>query len=221
MTRHFNVSEVDCLEIAGSAHRLIRSDKTGSIWARLDDDNIRLSFTGEELLGLLAAPDTRLKRGHFSDQSAFRRLRCDHRYIQTLPPEQRSRILWQTTCARFFLEAEARGDTTRSEGSVEDILEELERHVNAAERSGQEVSLTPRAGQGYINRKFPLCAHIAGMGAHVREGWPKPACLSAQTSAQPVLPKTDGRSGNSAGGMCFRLSGPERALSTGHRESRR
>lgn len=74
MTRHFNVSEVDCLEIAGSAHRLIRSDKTGSTWARLDDDNIRLSFTGDELLTLLAAPDTRLKRGHFSDQSAFRRL---------------------------------------------------------------------------------------------------------------------------------------------------
>lgn len=157
MTRHFRVSEADCLEIAGTAHRLIRSDKTGTIWARLDDDNVRLSFSGEELLRLLAAPDTRLKRGQFSDQSAFLRLRCDFKYIATLPAEERSRILWQTTCAKFFLEAEARGDTTRSEASVEEILGELEQHVNAVEHSGQDVGRTPRAGQGYITRKFP-CA---------------------------------------------------------------
>ena len=37
MTRHFRVSEADCLEIAGTAHRLIRSDKTGTIWARLPE----------------------------------------------------------------------------------------------------------------------------------------------------------------------------------------
>lgn len=40
MTRHFRVSEADFLEIAGTAHRLMRSDKTGTIWARLDDDNV-------------------------------------------------------------------------------------------------------------------------------------------------------------------------------------
>lgn len=118
MTRHFRVSEADCLEIAGASHRLIRSDKTGSTWARLDDDAVRLSFTGEEFIRLLAAPDTRLKRGHFSDQSAFRRLRCDYSYLQTLPPEQRSRVLWQTTCAKVFLEvrpvATRRGSKVRS-----------------------------------------------------------------------------------------------------------
>lgn len=157
MTRHFRVSEADCLEIAGASHRLIRSDKTGSTWARLDDDAVRLSFTGEEFIRLLAAPDTRLKRGHFSDQSAFRRLRCDYSYLQTLPPEQRSRVLWQTTCAKVFLEAEARGDTTRVESSVEEIREELEQWVNAAEHSGQDVGRTPRAGQDYITKRFP-CA---------------------------------------------------------------
>ena len=157
MTRHFRVSEVDCLEIAGTPYRLIRSDKTGSAWARLDDDAVRLSFTGEEFIRLLAAPDTRLKRGHFSDQAAFRRLRCDYAYLQTLPPEQRSRILWQTTCAKAFLEAEARGDTTRVESTVEEVLVELEQCVNAAEHSGQDVGRTPRAGQGYITRRFP-CA---------------------------------------------------------------
>ncbi|WP_323009637.1 phosphomethylpyrimidine synthase ThiC [Paracoccus sp. (in: a-proteobacteria)] len=164
MTRHFRVSEADCLEIAGTAHRLIRSDKTGTIWARLDDDNVRLSFSGEELLRLLAAPDTRLKRGQFSDQSAFLRLRCDFRYIATLPAEERSRILWQTTCAKFFLEAEARGDTTRSEASVEVILAELEQYVNAVEHSGQDVGRTPRAGQGYITRKFPCARTLLEWG---------------------------------------------------------
>lgn len=157
MTQHFRLSEADCLEIAGSPHRLTRSDKSGSTWARLDDDSVRLSFTAEEFIRLLAAPDTRLKRSHFSDQSAFRRLRCDYAYLQTLPPEQRSRILWQTTCAKIFLEAEARGDTTRVESTVEEVREELEKYVNAAEHSGQDVGRTPRAGQGYITRRFP-CA---------------------------------------------------------------
>lgn len=81
-----------------------------------------------------------------------------------LPAEERSRILWQTTCAKFFLEAEARGDTTRSEASVEEILGELEQYVNAVEQSGQDVGRTPRAGQGYITRKFP-CAPVHGHGA--------------------------------------------------------
>ncbi|MBU2957164.1 Mu transposase C-terminal domain-containing protein [Paracoccus sp. 1_MG-2023] len=153
----YRVSETDCLEIAGSKHRLIRSDKTGSVWSRLDDDNVRLSFTGEELLRLLAAPDTRLKRGHFSDQSAFLRLRCDYQYLQTLQLEKQSRILWQSSCAKLFLEAEARGDTTRTETSVQGILRKLEQDVNAAEHSGQDVGRTLRAGQGYVTRKFP-CA---------------------------------------------------------------
>lgn len=157
MTYHFRLSPVDCLEIAGVDHRLIRSDKTGSIWARLDDDNIRLSFTGDELLRLVAAPDTRLKRGHYSEESAFRRMRCDDLYLQSLPHEQRSRMLWQTTCVKFFLKVEARGDTTRTEASVQEILGELEQYVNAAEHSGQDVGRTPRAGEGYITRKFP-CA---------------------------------------------------------------
>lgn len=172
MTHHFRVSEVDCLEISGLAHRLVRSDKTGSIWARLDDDNIRLSFTGEELLRLLAAPDTCLKRGHFSDQSAFLRLRCDYRYLQTLPPEERSRILWKTICAKFFLESEARGDTTRSETRVGEVLAELERYVNAAEHSGQDVGRAPRAGQGYVSRRFP-CARTLLEWARMYE---KAAC---------------------------------------------
>ncbi len=39
MINHFRLSPVDCLEIVGVDYRLIRSDRTGSIWARLDDDN--------------------------------------------------------------------------------------------------------------------------------------------------------------------------------------
>lgn len=38
MAQHFRLSEADCLEIAGTQHRLVRSDKAGSIWARLDED---------------------------------------------------------------------------------------------------------------------------------------------------------------------------------------
>lgn len=157
MSYRIHLAPVDCLEVVGVDHRLSRSDRTGSTWARLDNDNIRLSFTHDELLQLLAAPDVRLKRGHYSEESAFRRMRCDDLYLQSLPQEQRSRILWQTTCVKFFLEAEARGDTTRTEASVREILEELRQYVNAAEQSGQDVGRTPRAGEGYITRKFP-CA---------------------------------------------------------------
>lgn len=160
MTRHFRVSEVDCLEIAGTAYRLTCADKNGSTWARLDDDGVRVSFSDEQFIHLLAAPDTRLRRGHFSDQSAFRRLRCDYNYLQTLPPEKRSRVLWQQTCARFFLEAEAQGETTRAEKAVEAFRPELERRVNAVEESGQDVGRVPRAGQTFERRRFPCARQL-------------------------------------------------------------
>ncbi|MFT3688249.1 hypothetical protein [Paenirhodobacter sp.] len=93
MTRHFRASQTDCLEIGGSEHRLLRCDHAGSVWSRLDDPSICLSFTGDEFLHLLARPDVRLKRGAFSDQAAFRRLRCDVNYLQTLPAAKRAKAL--------------------------------------------------------------------------------------------------------------------------------
>lgn len=155
MTNNYRVSEADCLVIGGSEHRLIRADASGSNWARLDQDEVRLSFTGDEFLQLLAQPDTRLKRGHFSDQAAFRRLRCDLRYLQTVPTPKRAKALWQETCAKFFIEAEAAGETRRSSASVENILPILEGRVNAVEESGQDVGRTPRAGHIFTRRRFP------------------------------------------------------------------
>ncbi|SIT05999.1 Mu transposase C-terminal domain-containing protein [Paracoccus saliphilus] len=155
MTRHFRLSEIDCLEIAGAEHRLLTSDRSGSIWSRLDDSSVCLSFTSDDFMRLLSRPDVRLKRGAFSDQSAFRRLRCDIDYVQTMPPEQRAKILWQATCARTFLEAEARGETNRSEQVVEKIIPILERRVNDIEESGQDVGRNPRAGQLFERRRFP------------------------------------------------------------------
>lgn len=160
MTRHFRVSEADCLEIAGATHRLIRTDKTGTVWARLDDDAVRLSFTGEEFIRLLAAPDTRLKRGHFSDHAAVRRLRCDYRYLQTLAPQKRARALWQTSCARIFLAAEAQGETKRNEAAIHEIRPELERRVNAVEESGQDAGRVPRAGQTFTRWRFPCARQL-------------------------------------------------------------
>ncbi|WP_211341007.1 hypothetical protein [Paracoccus methylarcula] len=157
MTRHFRVSEIDSLLIAGAEHRLLKSDRNGSIWTRLDDPSICLSFSGDEFLKLLSRPDVRLRRGAFSDQTAFRKLRCDINYLHTLPAQDRSRILWQTTCANVFLEAEARGETTRSERAVQTILPSLEDRVREIEESGQDVGRTPRAGQKFERRRFP-CA---------------------------------------------------------------
>lgn len=155
MTRHFRVSETDCLEIAGSDHRLLTSDRGGSIWSRLDDPSVCLSLTSDEFMQLLSRPDVRLRRGAFSDQTAFRRLRCDINYLQTLAPDKRARVLWQTTCAMTFLEAEAHGETSRSERAVEKILPILESRVNAIEDNGQDVGRSSRAGQIFERRRFP------------------------------------------------------------------
>ena len=155
MTRHHGLSSTDCLEISGAPHRLIQSDAAGSIWARLDDDSIHLSFTVTELRQLLDAPETRMKRGHFSEQAAFLRLRCDQNYVDTLPAEKSAKILWQSTWVQCFLDAEARGETSRAEKKAAAFMPELERRVNAAERSGQDIGRSPRAGQGFVTRRAP------------------------------------------------------------------
>lgn len=160
MTQHFRFAETDCLDISGREHRLIRCDRSGSIWAPVSDDAVRLSFTSEQMLQLLAGPDCRLKRGHFSDPAAFRRLRCDMSYMQSLDPKTRARALWQSTCARLFLEAEARGETKRTEETVTALRPELERRVNAVECSGQDVGRTPRAGQQLTTRRFPSARQL-------------------------------------------------------------
>ena len=155
MTRHFRVAETDCLEIAGTQYRLLSSDRSGSIWARLDDPSICLSFASEEFILLLSRPDVRLKRGAFSDQAAFRRLRGDITYLQTLAPEKRAKILWQSACANAFLDAEARAETTRSERAVQKILPVLEARVNDFEESGQDLGRSKRAGHVFERRSFP------------------------------------------------------------------
>lgn len=157
MTQHFRISETDCLSISGTEHQLIKNDQSGSLWSRLDDPAIHLSFTGKEFIELLSRHDVRLKRGFFSKTAAARRLRCDINYVQTLPLEKREKILWQTTCATTFLEAEARGETNRTERAVAAILQTLEARVNAIEDGGQATKRTPRAGQTFKRRHFP-CA---------------------------------------------------------------
>lgn len=157
MAQHFRLSEADCLEIAGTQHRLVRSDKAGSIWARLDEDEIHLEFTTEELLRCLAGPDTRLKRGHFSDKAALRRLRCDVSYLNTCDAEARARALYREAWAKAFLQAEAAGELRRSNRSINRVFDLLEQRVTAAEERGQDVGRTPRAGQSLVRRRRP-CA---------------------------------------------------------------
>ncbi|MBK4218082.1 transposase [Paracoccus caeni] len=155
MTGHFRVSGTDCLEVAGAKHRLLQSDRSGLIWNRLDNPSMCLSFTGDEFMQLLSRPDVRLKRGEFSDKSAFRRNRCDLEYLQSVAPEKRAKALWQTACACAFLEAESRVETTRSEKAVQRILPVLEERVNLIEESGQDVGRSKRAGHVFKRRRFP------------------------------------------------------------------
>ena len=155
MTRHFRPSKSDCLEIAGTQHRLAEADKTGSTWFPLEDSSVRLAFTGDQFVELLSRPDVRLQRGFFTEQSAFRRLRCDYQYLQGLTETVRLKLLWQMTCVRCFLEAESRGEVSRSEAASEAVLRLIEQRVNAIEESGQDLGRKPRAGQLFTRYRFP------------------------------------------------------------------
>lgn len=113
MTRHFRVSEADCLEIAGTAHRLIRSDKTGTIWARLDDDNIRLSLTGEELLRLIVSTVTRPRAEAISPIPAMEKSSTCWDRIAS------SALIWtrsETSCASIFWTTTHSGSAQQSWG---------------------------------------------------------------------------------------------------------
>ena len=155
MTRHFRPSETDCLEIVGTQHRLSSAGKSGSIWCPLENPTMRLAFTGDQFLEILSRPDVRFQRNFFSDQSAFRRLRCDYQYMQSLDDKTRSRLLWQTTCAQSLIQAVDRGETLLTDHAGESIIRVLEQRVNAIEESGQDLGRTQRAGQIFTRYRFP------------------------------------------------------------------
>lgn len=155
MSIQFRLTREDCVESGGVDHCVESHGSEGVVLRRLDESGICLSFTHEEFRSFLRQPDTRLKRGHFSSESALRRLRCDLTYLNTLPEHTRHAVLWRTACVRFALEAEARGEIKRTEDSVGGWLPELERLLSAHERAQRLRKRAKRAGQSLNGLDIP------------------------------------------------------------------
>lgn len=93
MTMRFRLSPTDCVSISGIEHRVQSQCSSGIILERVEDPGINRSYTHEEFMDLLAAPDVSLRRGEFSATSAARRLRCDTKYLSSLSTQDSDQVL--------------------------------------------------------------------------------------------------------------------------------
>jgi hypothetical protein len=64
----------DMIVIAGVSFQIFEQSKRGVILQQIDSSNINCSYAHSEIPALLAAPDTKLKRGYFSESKADSRL---------------------------------------------------------------------------------------------------------------------------------------------------
>ncbi|EKF42407.1 integrase catalytic subunit [Nitratireductor indicus C115] len=157
MTSRFRLSETDCITINGADHLLQSQDDKGVVLWRIDDSAVRLSFTHEQLVGLLASPDIRFKRDHFSCGRAALRLRCDHQYLNTLPADTREDLLWKAAYCNAFLDAETRGTVCRTIDSIRSAMPRLSALVDSRETEWQVLDRKNLAGVT-VRRRLPPSA---------------------------------------------------------------
>lgn len=133
MSIRFRLSEADCITLNGIDHVLEHYDELGVILRARDASSRRLSFSHEEIMQLLSQPDVRLERDYFAAGQIARRARCDQRYLSSLPPEARQKLLWKASYCEAFLEAEAKHKACRTLGSISQILPALTMRVDERE----------------------------------------------------------------------------------------
>jgi len=145
----------DMIVIAGVSFQIFEQSKRGVILQQIDNSNISRSYAHSEIAALLAAPDTKLKRGYFSESKADSRLSNNDKFLASLPPEAREMVLWKDLVCRTFIAAEEARKVKRTDGSVKLFSTILQQRVDEASCNAQLVGKSARAGTKTTIRKVP------------------------------------------------------------------
>ncbi len=145
----------DAFSLAKTLYVILQQTKSGLVLQQVDNPSVTRSFTSEEVAALLAAPDTRLKRGYFSGHKAVSRLRNGQKYLATVPEKPRSKALWKSVWVQVFLGREQAGNVNRTEASIRRSISDMRSAVDQICTESQLVGKSAQAGAEMTTFKAP------------------------------------------------------------------
>ena len=161
MTHRFYISPCDSIEIRGLEYRLHLQNDDGVILKLVENEQICIPFTHEELVELINKPDTLFRRDYYSSAQAALRARSDIRYLSSLPPERRALAVWKETYCKVLSEMISTGAISKSDHSIQSALPAITIEVDRREKAWQQPGRQMRAGK-------VLVAHIPPSASTLR-----------------------------------------------------
>ncbi len=155
MSPRIRFHPTDAISLAKTLYLIWKQTRSGLVLQQVDDPSVTRSFTSDEVVALLAAPDTRLRRGYFSGHKAVSRLRNGQKYLATVPEVARSRALWKGVWVRVFLDRELSGKVNRTETAIKRFMPEMTSRVDEMCAQSQMIGKPVQAGTEVKTRKAP------------------------------------------------------------------
>lgn len=82
MSPRIRFHPTDAISIAKVLYLIWEQSKAGLVLQQIDNPSVTRSFKPDEVVALLSAPDTRVRRGYFSTHKAVSRLRNGQNILQ-------------------------------------------------------------------------------------------------------------------------------------------
>lgn len=155
MSPHIRFHPTDAISLAKTLYLIWLQTRSGLVLQKVDDPSVTRSFTSDEVVALLAAPDTRLRRGYFSGHKAVSRLRNGQKYLSTVPEKPRLRALWKCIWVQVFLDLEQSGKVNRTEAAIRQSTLVMKSRVDEMCAQSQLVGKLAQAGAEIKTRKAP------------------------------------------------------------------
>ena len=147
----------DAFELAAVLYMITLQSKDGIVLQQVDNADITLSFSHDEVTALLKDPTTRLRRGFFSKHRAVSRLHTSQKYLATAKPKARLDALWREVWVQVTSASVHAKEINRTETSITQFMPVLRQRVNAICVDAQYLGASGQAGTKAIIRKAP-CA---------------------------------------------------------------
>lgn len=155
MSPRIRFHPTDAISLAKVLYLILEQTKAGLVLQQVDNPSVTRSFKPDEVVALLAAPNTRLRRGYFSGHKAVSRLRNGQKYLATVPEKARSKALWKGVFVRVYLDWEQDGKVNRTEASIRKSMVEMKSRVDEMCAQSQHIGKPAQAGAEIKSRKAP------------------------------------------------------------------
>ncbi|WP_421702754.1 Mu transposase C-terminal domain-containing protein [Aliiroseovarius sp.] len=190
MSPRIRFDPTDAISINNADYLIREQSGHGLVLQQVDHPSVIRSFTHNEIVELLATPDTRLKRGFFSEQRAVRRLRSGQKYMSAVPKKSREKALWKETVCQVFLVAEQQGEVNRTEDSIKALLPVLKQRVDEQCARSQLLGVSGQAGSEIVTRMMPCPrALLTWVRLYERSGYCPLSLLRKQRSKDSYATK--------------------------------